>query len=76
MSLRNRAEVHHRQLRSQGGSDDPVNLAFVHPECHFLAHMNPEAARAHGWIVSGWGDPAQTPVTVCRTRLTSCSHAE
>lgn len=41
------AEVlHHRKLRSQGGTDDPTNLELLGVGCHQWAHANPaEAAR-------------------------------
>jgi 5-methylcytosine-specific restriction endonuclease McrA len=60
--LRNSAEVHHRKLRSQGGGHGEENLALVHPDCHRWAHMNPTMAYDWGWLVSGWGDPAEVPI--------------
>lgn len=75
-SLNNRAHVHHRKLRSQGGGDEEENLVVIHPECHEFAHRNRAFAADHGWIVSGWSDPSQVPVTTCRTNMTACSHRE
>ncbi len=60
-------EVHHRKLRSQGGTDDEVNLAIVHSLCHLRAHQFPAQAREWGWIVPSWADPAEVPVTVIRS---------
>lgn len=43
--------VHHRRLRSQGGTHDPSNLmALCHP-AHDFAHANPAAAVELGLIV-------------------------
>ncbi len=55
---------HHRQLRSQGGSDGPENRAALCGSgttgCHGWAHHN--RADAAGWVVPSHGDPARVPV--------------
>ena len=68
--------VHHRKLRSQGGQDDPVNLAVLHDGCHKFAHANPAWAMAHGWIVSGWADPAEAPLLQCAPVAVVCWHLD
>lgn len=68
--------VHHRKLRAQGGTHDPANLMVLHDGCHRFAHANPAWAMAHGWIVSGWGDPATTPVRICLPAVTVCAHLD
>jgi 5-methylcytosine-specific restriction endonuclease McrA len=62
-ALGNDGDMHHRKLRSQGGSNDEVNLALIHRRCHAWAHMNPEQAYILGWLVHGWSDPAEVPIT-------------
>jgi len=71
--LFNSVNVHHRMLRSQGGSDDPVNLVMVHPEHHRYAHENPEFSYRHGWMVHSWDDPQTVAVVRC-SRMDSCTH--
>lgn len=56
--LGNVAEVHHRQMRSQGGDDAPENLAIICPPCHRHAHRHPARAYEVGWLVPSWADPA------------------
>lgn len=56
--------VHHRQLRSQGGSDDPANLLHLHDACHRWAHEHPTWAYQRGLIVRSWDDPMSVPVLV------------
>lgn len=56
------AHVHHRKLRSQGGTHDPVNLAHLATVCHVWAHANPLEAVALGLIVPSWADPAEVPL--------------
>lgn len=72
--LNNRANVHHRKLRSQGGGDEESNLVLVHPEHHRYAHENPSFAYAHGWMVHGWDDPETVPVIRCR-EVRACTHS-
>lgn len=55
-------EVHHRKLRSQGGTWQPSNLLALHSECHRYVHANPTLARRCGWLVSAYADPAAQPV--------------
>lgn len=57
--------VHHRQLRSQGGSDDPGNLVVLHDTCHKRIHANVLWARRHGWIIPSWDTPADRPPVPC-----------
>lgn len=59
------AHVHHRQLRSQGGSDLPSNLLHICSPCHVTIHAQPSTAYENGWMVRSWADPAATAV---RTR--------
>jgi len=61
--LNNSAHVHHRKLRSHGGNHDEVNLALICVRCHLWTHANPTMAYEWGWLVSGWGDPAEVPIT-------------
>lgn len=60
--------IHHRKLRSQGGSDDPVNLVAVCHGCHNLGthaiHLNPGIAAQRGFICRNGHDPAATPMTI------------
>lgn len=56
-------EWHHRQSR-RGGVHSPDNgLAACRP-CHGWVHANPATARANGWTVSLWVDPATVPAVV------------
>ena len=36
--MRPAIDLHHRQFRSQGGSDDPDNLILVCKKCHAQKH--------------------------------------
>lgn len=58
--------LHHRLLRSHGGTDSPANLVPIHHACHNLGtravHMNPSAAVSRGFIVRSGGDPAHAPL--------------
>lgn len=53
---------HHRQLRSQGGTDEPVNIIFVTPQLHAWIHANPAESYAKGWLVKSWQNPEDVPV--------------
>lgn len=53
---------HHRKLRSQGGTDDPVNILLVSPSLHRFIHDHPAESYAKGWLVRSWEDPAVVPV--------------
>jgi len=44
------AHAHHILRRSQGGPDDPSNLAWVCPPCHAYIHANPAWAYEHGLL--------------------------
>lgn len=70
--------VHHRKLRSQGGSNDPSNLVVLAGSgstiCHALVHSRrKEIGEPGGWIVPSWADPAEVPILLhgrTRTYLT------
>ena len=47
--------VHHRLMRSQGGSDEPDNLLHVCHVCHAYIHAHPTEAYERGWLVRGVG---------------------
>jgi predicted RNA-binding protein YlxR (DUF448 family) len=48
-------EIHHRKLRSQGGTNEVENLV---PLCRFhhhdVIHANKVDAYAEGWLIHGW----------------------
>jgi hypothetical protein len=54
--------VHHRKQRSLGGTDDPTNLAWLHPLCHAAVHDNVSRSHDLGLLVHSWDDPASIPV--------------
>lgn len=57
-------EMHHRQMRSQGGEHSVVNLLHLCRECHReYVHLHPADSYSHGWLVKSHGDPAEVPVT-------------
>lgn len=43
--------AHHRRMRSQGGSDEPVNLLDVCTVGHDYIHANPKLAHQRGWLL-------------------------
>lgn len=55
--------IHHRKLRSRGGTNDLANLIAVHHHCHNLGtnsiHLNPAWATEQGYMVASWEDPAE-----------------
>lgn len=58
-------QIHHRKLRSQGGTDDLSNLLAVHGACHTGPrgiHMNPERSYDLGHLVHSYAEPADVPV--------------
>lgn len=56
--------LHHRQARTQGGSDSPENALIVHARCHAWIHSHPIEAKDSGWIVPRGQDPAIAPVLI------------
>lgn len=46
-------EMHHIVRRSQGGSNDPTNLAFLCAFCHRAVHANPAKALVEGLLKPG-----------------------
>jgi hypothetical protein len=63
--------IHHRKLRSQGGTNDPENLVTLCGSgttgCHGWAHGHPQMARVLGWIVPSWADPAAWPIRIAES---------
>lgn len=55
---------HHRKRRSQGGTNDPVNLIDVCLECHEWIHRNPEQAYELGLLVHSWDKPDTVEITI------------
>lgn len=51
-------EAHHRKLRSQGGSNDPVNGLAVCAPCHRYIHDHPQEAYERGWMLRA-SDPEE-----------------
>jgi HNH endonuclease len=50
----NAEHVHHKMLRSQGGTDDLDNLLDVCNRCHTWIHGHPAKAVALGWLSKPW----------------------
>lgn len=44
-------EGHHRRLKSQGGTDDPANIAMLCRLCHSAVHSFTKQATIDGWII-------------------------
>lgn len=61
-------QLHHRQLRSQGGRHVPENLITLCGSgtqlCHGYVHSHIRESLDSGWLVSGTADPALIPVMV------------
>lgn len=57
-------ERHHRQ---KGTRPEWRNIIYLRPEDHHWAEAHPEEARALGWSVSRYEDPAQIPVVIPAT---------
>lgn len=45
-------EAHHIVRRSQGGTDDPVDMVWLCTCCHTEIHANPKRAKAVGLLRS------------------------
>jgi hypothetical protein len=43
--------VHHRRLRSQGGTNDPLNLVLLCDMHHQHVHEHPAWSYDNGWLV-------------------------
>ena len=54
--------AHHRQMRSQGGPTNDVNLLAVCNACHTWIHGHPEKSYEAGLLVPSWSDPVEWPV--------------
>lgn len=61
--------THHRKMRSQGGTDESVNLMKVCSWCHNEIHANPTWAYEQGYLVHSWdevrplgSEPMQTTI--------------
>ena len=54
--------VHHRRLRSQGGTDDLSNLIGCCNSCHRWAHANPREASRLGLIDFTLAEPLSSAV--------------
>lgn len=52
------AHVHHRKMRSHGGTNDADNLLLVCYQCHRYIHANPAISYRQGWLVKGVGGHA------------------
>lgn len=48
--------VHHRKLRSQGGSNYPDNLLDLCFSCHDWIHLHPAASYEQGWLLHSTDD--------------------
>jgi len=57
---------HHRKYKSRGGGDEVSNGVLLCGSgttgCHGWAHHHPDLARAEGFAVNSWEDPALVPV--------------
>jgi len=61
--------LHHRKLKSRGGTDELSNLLALHHHCHNLGtnsvHLDPSEATRRGLLVSSWSESLVVPVTLC-----------
>lgn len=55
-------DMHHRQMRSQGGQHEVVNLVHICRACHRYTHLHPAISYTAGFLVKSHGNPATTPV--------------
>lgn len=58
--------AHHRRRRSQGGTDDHANLAWLCPPCHRWVHNNVADAIDAGYLIPA-GGPHGNPTGESRT---------
>lgn len=65
--------IHHRKLRSRGGTHDLSNLVILDATCHNLGtgsvHLDPAKATEQGFLVASWDDPAQVPIRTADNAL-------
>lgn len=54
-------QLHHRQMRSQGGQHTVENLGHICHRCHDHIHKHPAWAYGAGWLVHGWDVPSWPP---------------
>ena len=55
-------QLHHRQLRSQGGEHTVENIIAVCAADHSRFHREVAEAQSQGWIVRSTHDPAEVPM--------------
>lgn len=55
------AHVHHRKLRSAGGSNRLVNLLAVCAGCHERIHGSPALSFELGLLLRSWADEVPLP---------------
>lgn len=62
--------VHHRKLRSRGGTNELSNLVALHHHCHNLGtnsvHLNPAWATEIGFMVASWDEPSEVALVYQR----------
>lgn len=61
--------LHHRKLRSQGGTHTPANGVTLCARCHRWVHANPQRAAGLGLIVKSWQVPEEVEVVTWRGRM-------
>jgi hypothetical protein len=71
--------LHHRQLRSQGGQHRVENLVTLSGSgttgTHGMVHANVEKAIRYGFIVPSWvDDPATVPIRLATPRGRRCHY--
>jgi WhiB family redox-sensing transcriptional regulator len=47
------SQLHHRKMRSHGGTNDPENLLAVCAWCHDYIHSHPAESYEAGWLIRG-----------------------